>query len=117
VGPWGFGAVATATPVPTTTHEAAPKHGVDYSGTNVQEEGVDEPDIVKTNGTTLFAVANGKLNSVDVSKAKTRLLDTLRLDPQVTPELLLHGDKLLVISRGGFWIMPLPAMAARFAPY
>ena len=61
--------------------EAAPKQGVDFSGTNVQEEGVDEPDIVKTNGNTLFAVANGKLNAVDVSGAKPRLLDTLKLDP------------------------------------
>ena len=37
------------------TRDAAPQEGVDYSGTNVQEQGVDEPDIVKTNGKTLFA--------------------------------------------------------------
>jgi uncharacterized secreted protein with C-terminal beta-propeller domain len=122
VGPWGLGGGPVAIdggPVGTfaPTKSAAPQEGVDYSGTNVQEEGVDEPDIVKTNGTTLFAVANGKLNAVDVSKAKPRLVDTLKLDPQWTHELLLHGDRLLVISRGGFWIMPLPAMAARFAPY
>ena len=62
-----------------------PKQGVDFSGTNVQEEGVDEPDIVKTDGNTLFAVANGKLNAVDVSGAKPRLLDTLKLDPGLEP--------------------------------
>jgi hypothetical protein len=121
VGPYGLGGpvaidgapVGTAAP----TRGAEPKEGVDYSGTNVQEQGVDEPDIVKTNGTTLFAVANGKLNAVDVSQAKPRLDDTLKLDPQWTHELLLYGDRLLVISRGGYWILPLPAMAARFAPY
>ena len=32
-------------------------------------------------------------------------------------ELLLHGDRLLVLSRGGYWIEPLPATAARIAPY
>ena len=32
--------------------EAAPT----YSTTNVQEEGVDEPDLVKTDGTTIFTV-------------------------------------------------------------
>ena len=31
-------------------------------------------------------------------------------------ELLLHGDRLLVLSRGGYWVEPLPAMAARIAP-
>ena len=95
----------------------APKQGVDFSGTNVQEEGVDEPDIVKTNGDTLFAVANGKLNAVDVSGAKPRLLDTLKLDPGLSHELLLHGDRLLVLSRGGYWAEPLPAMASRMMPY
>ena len=83
----------------------------------MQEEGVDEPDIVKTDGNTLFAVANGMLNAVDVSDPKPRLLDTLALDPAMSHELLLHGDRLLVLSRGGYWIEPLPAVAARFAPY
>jgi uncharacterized secreted protein with C-terminal beta-propeller domain len=120
VGPYGFGVPVTlGGPVGTAApgKDAAPQQGVDYSGTNVQEQGVDEPDIVKTNGTILFAVANGKLNAVDVSKTKPRLVDTLKLDPRWTHELLLHGDRLLVISRGGFWIMPLPAMAARMMPY
>ena len=81
VGPYGLGA-----PEPWRDRDdgarrrgAAPKQGVDFSGTNVQEEGVDEPDIVKTDGNTLFAVANGKLNAVDVSDPKPRLLDTLAL--------------------------------------
>jgi uncharacterized secreted protein with C-terminal beta-propeller domain len=121
VGPYGLGAPVAVVGAPVGTAApakgAAPQEGVDYSGTNVQEQGVDEPDIVKTNGTTLFAVANGKLNAVDVSKAKPRLVDTLALDPQWTHELLLHGDRLLVISRGGFWITPLPAMSARLFPY
>jgi uncharacterized secreted protein with C-terminal beta-propeller domain len=103
-----------------TTRAAAPsvpKQGVDFSGTNVQEEGVDEPDIVKTDGNTLFAVANGKLNAVDVRDPKPRLLDTLALSPGLSHELLLHGDRLLVLSRGGFWIEPLPAIARSIAPW
>ena len=95
----------------------APQQGVDYSGTNVQEEGVDEPDIVKTDGNTLYAIANGKLNAVDVTDPKPRLLDTLALNPAQSHELLLHGDRLLVLSRGGYWIEPLPAIAARIAPW
>ena len=83
----------------------------------MQEEGVDEPDLVKTNGNTVFAVANGKLRAVDVAGAKPRLLDSLALEPGLSHELLLHGDRLLVLSRGGYWIEPLPAVAARIAPY
>jgi uncharacterized secreted protein with C-terminal beta-propeller domain len=113
VGPYGLGMRT----VIAETARGAPRQGVDFSGTNVQEEGVDEPDIVKTNGNTLFAVANGRLNAVDVRTSSPRLLDTLQLDPQQSHELLLHGDRLLVLSRGGFWIEPLPGTAARIAPY
>jgi uncharacterized secreted protein with C-terminal beta-propeller domain len=121
VGPYGLGAGVRTDVMPAATPEAAgraaPKQGVDYSGTNVQEEGVDEPDLVKTNGTTLFAIAGGTLRSVDVDGSKPRLLDSLALDPSSSYELLLHGNRLLVLSRGGFWIEPLPAIAARIAPY
>jgi uncharacterized secreted protein with C-terminal beta-propeller domain len=118
VGPYGLGGGIAVKGAPVdAAREAAPKQGVDFSGTNVQEEGVDEPDIVKTNGDTLFAVANGKLNAVDVSGAKPRLLDTLKLDPGQSHELLLHGDRLLLLSRGGYWAEPLPAMASRLMPY
>ena len=58
----------------------SPQQGVDYSGTNVQEAGVDEPDIVKTNGSTMFTVENGQLESVDVSSTKPKLLDTVTLN-------------------------------------
>jgi uncharacterized secreted protein with C-terminal beta-propeller domain len=106
---------APSAPV-VTERTAAPVQGVDYSGTNVQEEGVDEPDIVKTNGTTLFAVANGKLNAVDVSDPKPKVLDSLQLEAGVG-ELLLHGDRLLVISNGGYWIEPLPAATRSIVPW
>ena len=128
VGPYGLGGfggiVETAVPnaapaVPSSAagRTAAPVKGVDYSGTNVQEEGVDEPDLVKTDGTTLYTVGNGKLRAVDVSGAKPRLLDSLALENPYGQELLLHGDRLLLLSHGGYWIEPLPAMAARMLPY
>ena len=45
------------------------------------------------------------------------LLDSIALDPAMNHELLLHGDRLMVLSRGGYWIEPLPAIAARMAPF
>ena len=87
VGPYGLGGrPGIVNDAAARAREASPpKQGVDFSGTNVQEEGVDEPDMVKTDGNTLYALANGKLNAVDVSSAKPRLLDTLALDPRPEP--------------------------------
>jgi uncharacterized secreted protein with C-terminal beta-propeller domain len=116
VGAYGFGVGGPGIEKGVPTQAAAPAQGVDYSGTNVQEEGVDEPDLVKTNGETLFAVASGRLNSVDVGERRPRLLDSLKLAPGLSHELLLHGNRLLVLSRGGFWVEPLPAIAARIMP-
>jgi len=96
---------------PRAAPNAAAQQGVDYSGTNVQEAGVDEPDITKTNGVTLFAAENGMLESVAVGGGKPKLLDTLKLDDGWSHELLLSGNHLLVLSRGGYWVEPLPAEA------
>jgi len=114
-GQFARGGIETQAAAPAQA--AGAKQGVDYSGTNVQEEGVDEPDMVKTNGNTLFAIANGKLNAVDVTDQKPRLLDTLALDPGISHDLLLHGNRLLVLSNGGYFIQPLPAMARSIAPW
>ncbi len=115
VSAYGFGR-ASGLPVgqkaPPVGANAAPQQGVDYSGTNVQETGVDEPDLVKTNGATLFAVENNQLEAVAVGGAAPKLLDTLKLDNGWSHELLLSGTHLLVLSRGGYWIQPLPAQPA-----
>ena len=137
VTPYGFGAqtgLATKglTPgvaLPVTGAAAAssaandsvtsPQQGIDYSGTNVQEQGVDEPDMVKTNGNTLFTVNGNQLDAVDVTGNTPKLIDTMTLtNGGWSQELLLYGTHLLVLSRGGFWIEPQPAMSAQMiAPY
>ncbi len=68
----------------------------DYSGTNVQEAGIDEPDIVKTNGKTIFAVAHDKLHAVDARASSPALLGSLDLGDAGAYELLLRGDRVLV---------------------
>ena len=126
VGPYGLGSPVGirsvgpggVAPLQAADSAPAPVQGVDYSGTNVQETGVDEPDLLKTDGNTLFTVDGNQLESVDVSGRAPKLLDTLKLSNSWSAnELLLSGNHLLVLSRGGYWIEPLPAMAARmFAP-
>ena len=66
------------------------------SGTNVQEAGVDEPDLVKTANGRIFAMAGNRLHAVDSTGPS--MLDSLRL-AGFDHQLLLSGDRLLVISR------------------
>ena len=96
-GPATFGA----------TRNAALQAGIDYSTTNVQEVGVDEPDIVKTDGNRILAIAQGVLYYVDVSGDRPELLGSLRLDDSWAQEMLLAGDTLLVMSLTNQWDVPV----------
>ena len=115
IGQGGVTGTPGMTPIPAATKSSG-QEGVDYSGTNVQETGVDEPDVVKTNGATLFAVENGELEAVDVGSGRPKLLDTLKLDG-LGNKLFLSGTHLLVLSRSGYWLEPMPAQRAMIAPY
>src|SRR3954468_3053931 len=78
------------------------------STTNNQEEGVDEPDLVKTDGRTIFAIARGRLQAVSVTGAAPRLVGTLDVGPGAgAGQLLLRGDRLIVIAPGGEGILPV----------
>jgi hypothetical protein len=102
-------AEAGADPVPTDGEGGArepdaapgtPAAGApDASTTNVQVEGVDEPDIVKTDGDRILAVAGGRLHLV--SAGERRVLDAVDLPAGVhTADLLLAGDRALVVGAG-----------------
>jgi uncharacterized secreted protein with C-terminal beta-propeller domain len=70
----------------------------EFSTTNVQEPGVDEPDLAKSNGSTLFAVAGAKLHAVDIRGERPRRVDSLVLRDGSSHQLLLSKDTLLVLS-------------------
>ncbi len=113
VGPWGFESggwygpgipmveamddAGAGGPDPGSAEAAGASlvEGVDYSGTNVQEAGVDEADLVKTDGRRIFAVSNGLLLVVDA--ASRQIEGSARLGAGYAAELLLNGDNLLVI--------------------
>ncbi len=84
---------------------------VDYSTTNVQEIGVDEPDIIKTDGSRILAVGGGYLHYVDLSDGFPRLTDSLALDRGWGHQLVMAGDRLLVLSTGDRY-----GVAPRMAP-
>jgi uncharacterized secreted protein with C-terminal beta-propeller domain len=70
-----------------------------YSKTNVQEAGVDEPDLVKTDGRLLVAIRARNLHIVDVSGGAPRRLATLDLPDDVfATDLFLDGERALVLG-------------------
>lgn len=110
----GGGVRATAAPQAAGENPAGT--GVTYSTTNNQEPGVDEPDIVKTDGSTIFALEQGTLRAVDVAGAAPRLLGSLALGGGADGgQLLLRGKRLIVISTQTATPLPLttaPALPA-----
>lgn len=79
--------------------ESVPAAGEDFSGTNVQEAGVDEPDLVKTDGRILYTAVGEEIRAVDVSGDRPSEVGSLRLEGEPWGrELLLEGDRLLVLG-------------------
>ena len=68
------------------------------TGTNVQEAGVDEPDTVKTDGSTLVRLRGHELEVFDVTGAKVRALSTLDLPDLGQGQLLLSGDTVVALG-------------------
>ncbi len=74
----------------------------DASQTNTQEQGVDEADIVETDGRYLYTFSNGELIIADlVDPAAPVLVSRMSFDAQYT-EMYLQGDRLTLIDRGGY---------------
>ena len=127
VGPWGFeygywgpvvrGAieeVALDTAAADEGGAVAPAaagenlvQGVDYSGTNIQELGVDEPDVIKTDGNRIVAVANSTLYVIDATGDEPQLTGQTAIEAGWASDMFLYGDKVLVMAYGDGYATPL----------
>ncbi|MCF6411730.1 beta-propeller domain-containing protein [Pseudalkalibacillus salsuginis] len=73
----------------------------DFSETNVQVKGIDEPDIVKNDGTFLYQVLENRVVITqadpveEMKKVSTITFPNQEFSPQ---ELILHEDRLVVIG-------------------
>lgn len=85
--------------------------GGDFSGTNVQVIGVDEPDIVKTDGRRIITVSGGTLTVVDITGAEPAVTGRVLLGERWGGELLLHGDRALVLNNHYGTVQPLSSYA------
>lgn len=88
----------------------------DYSETNIQVEGVDEADIIKTDGDYIYAVSGSKLY---VARAyppeKAELISVTEFKDFHPQELFIHGDRLLMFGSSSYdnirpYPEPMPAV-------
>lgn len=88
----------------------------DYSSTNIQVAGVDEADIVKTDGDYIYLT---RLDTVYIVKAypaeEAELVAKIRLGDQVG-DLFIAGDKLVVFV-SGYGVMVAGVKGGVYRPY
>ncbi len=73
----------------------------DSSTTNTQIAGVDEADLVETDGDTLYTLAGGRLSIVrGFAASAPELLGQVDVDASgLVAGMYLHGDRLTIVSR------------------
>jgi len=80
------------------------QEGVDFSGTNNQEQGVDEADFVKTDGYHIFFLDSGLLHILDIPEfGNLSLASTIAIDGSPVAMMLDGEDNLVVISTVSSW--------------
>ncbi|MBM4092230.1 MAG: hypothetical protein FJ276_22805, partial [Planctomycetes bacterium] len=82
-----------------------------HSQTNVQVAGVDEGDIIETDGEALYILTNGELVIADAWPAAEMSVRSRTGIEGIPIAEYLHGKRLTVISRtpSDFWPMPVDA--------
>lgn len=93
-------AAAPTAALEDSTAASGASGGDAFSGTNVQERDVDEPDTVKTNGDILVHATFDKLEIVDIGDGEPRLISTVPL-AQGGTEIILSGNRVLALT--GVW--------------
>ena len=102
---------AAAPAAPTAMEDSAKSEAAsdaDFSGTNVQTEGVDEGDVVKTDGKYLYILRDGNLILASAAGKDTKVLSTTKLNEykdgddgwmsREPSELYISGNTVAVLS-------------------
>lgn len=88
-----------------------------YSTTNIQVAGVDEPDIVKTDGTYLYVVANQTVYIIKAyPPAEATILSRITITNVTISNIFIRGDRLVIFGdSGGSYAYPLLGGDAKVA--
>ena len=116
VGPWGLGGdfgfggevleAEAAADDAAGTGAVSLQPGVDYSTSNVQEAGIDEPHVLKTDGRRMVVASENRVHVVDVTGPEPTLIASVQFDDHWVSNLLLHGDRVLVFASQWDAIVP-----------
>ena len=117
VGPWGLGGEfgfedemfddSGVVAAEAASADGAPlQPGVDYSTSNVHEAGIDEPDVLKTDGRRMVVASENRVHVVDVTGPQPVLVASVELDDHWVSNLLLHGERVLVFASQWDVIVP-----------
>ncbi|MBW2976046.1 beta-propeller domain-containing protein [Candidatus Woesearchaeota archaeon] len=75
----------------------------EFSETNIQVEGVDEADIIKTDGDYIYTIARGNLAIAKAYPAEdAEILSTTKLGNFYPQELFIHKDRLLIFGSSSY---------------
>ncbi|MEM4702934.1 MAG: beta-propeller domain-containing protein [Candidatus Pacearchaeota archaeon] len=86
------------------------EQAAEYSTTNIQVEGVDEPDIIKNDGKYIYVVSGTKVIIVDAYPATgMKNISEIELNASIS-ELFLNSnkDKLVIFSGGEYFYGEIP---------
>lgn len=74
--------------------------GTDFSGTNVQVTGIDEADLIKTDGTHIYKISENKVQIIKAVPAdKMELESLLTFNGDFSPyQLFIEGSQLIVLG-------------------
>ena len=102
--PWRYWNVAMSdASVVSGSTASSPAQSGDFSGTNNQVAGVDEGDLVKTDGEHLFVLAGDGVDIVTAWPADELAVVSHITTPGWERSLFLHGTRLTVISQENTW--------------
>lgn len=80
----------------------------DYSSTNNQVEGVDEADLVKTDGTFIYSISDTSVLITDARDPKELTAGAeLLMEPEMYPQQLFLSDDTLVVMGSQYGIAPM----------
>ena len=90
--------VSIPLPASSKSYGRGDETGVDYSTTNIQVEGVDEADIVKSDGKYIYVVSGNKVVIIDAYPAEgARILSEIETNESPI-ELFINEDKLVMLG-------------------
>ena len=87
----------------SNSDNGGPVAGTDFSGTNNQEQGVDEADFLKTDGRWIYVINNGKLVILGVPEfGQLEMISNMSLEGSPS-QMLIDENRLVIVSSVYYW--------------